>query len=47
LLQSFSPGVSISRLKISLQNYRPGNYYLAFIGNDGQSNTVRRFIKRE
>lgn len=46
LLQSIAPRLTISRLKIGLQNYRPGIYYLAFIGNNGQS-TVRRFVKRE
>lgn len=46
LMQTISPRATTSRLKISLQNYRPGIYYLAFIGNNGQS-TVRRFIKRE
>ncbi|MCS3799444.1 T9SS type A sorting domain-containing protein [Niastella sp. OAS944] len=46
LLQSISPRATTSRIKIGLQNYRPGIYYVAFIGNNGQS-TVRRFIKRE
>lgn len=46
LLQTISPRATASRLKVSLQNYRPGTYYLAFIGNNGQS-TVRRFLKRE
>lgn len=46
LLQTLSPRATTSKLKISLQNYRPGTYYLAFIGNNGQS-TVRRFMKRE
>jgi hypothetical protein len=47
LLQSFSPGTNTSRLKIGLQNYRGGTYYLAFISNNGQNKTVRRFVKRE
>jgi hypothetical protein len=47
LLQSFSPGTNTSRLKIGLQNYRGGTYYLAFISNNGQKKTVRRFVKRE
>jgi hypothetical protein len=46
LLQIISPRITTSRLKIGLQNYRPGIYYLAFTGNNGQS-TVRRFVKRE
>jgi hypothetical protein len=46
LLQTISPRLTTSRLKIGIQNYRPGTYYLAFIGNNGQS-TVKRFVKRE
>ena len=46
LLQTISPLLTTGRLKIGLQNYRPGIYYLAFTGNNGQS-TVRRFVKRE
>jgi hypothetical protein len=47
LLQTISPAAGTSRLKIGLQNYRPGTYYIAFIGNSGQGNAVRRFVKRE
>jgi hypothetical protein len=46
LLQTISPLLTTSSLKIGLQNYRPGIYYLAFTGNNGKS-TVRRFVKRE
>lgn len=46
LLQTFTPHITTSRIKIGIQNYRPGTYYLAFIGNNGQS-TVKRFMKRE
>jgi hypothetical protein len=46
LLQTITPRVTTSRIKINIQNYRPGPYYLAFIGNNGQS-TVKRFVKRE
>jgi hypothetical protein len=46
LLQTISPRLTTSNLKIGLQNYRPGIYYLAFTGNNGQS-IVRRFVKRE
>lgn len=46
LLQTFTPSTTTSRIKIGMQNYRPGIYYLAFVGNNGQS-TVKRFIKRE
>lgn len=45
LLQTISPGSTASRIKIGLQNYRPGTYYLAFIGNNRQR-TVKQFIKR-
>jgi hypothetical protein len=44
LLQTFTPRITTSRIKIGIQNYRPGTYYLAFVGNNGQS-TVRRFMK--
>jgi hypothetical protein len=44
LLQTISPRLTTGSLKIGLQNYRPGTYYVAFIGNNGQS-TVRRFLK--
>ena len=44
LLQTIKPRVTTSRIKISIQNYRPGTYYLAFIGNNGQS-IVKRFMK--
>lgn len=46
LLQTFTPRITTSRIKIGIQNYRPGTYYLAFVGNNGQS-TVKRFVKRE
>ncbi|OQP58007.1 hypothetical protein [Niastella populi] len=47
LLQTISPAPNTSRVRISLQNYRAGTYYLAFVANIGQGNTVRRFVKRE
>jgi hypothetical protein len=47
LLQTISPASTASRIKINLQNYRAGTYYLAFVANNGQGNTVRRFVKRE
>ena len=46
LLQTFTPRITTSCIKIGIQNYRPGTYYLAFVGNNGQS-TVKRFMKRE
>ncbi|WP_205511998.1 T9SS type A sorting domain-containing protein [Longitalea arenae] len=47
LLQKLSLRESASRIRISLQNYRPGTYFLAFIGSNGKAHTVRRFLKRE
>lgn len=47
LMQTISPASTASRIKINVQNYRAGTYYLAFIANNGQGNTVRRFVKRE
>jgi hypothetical protein len=46
LLQTITPRITTSRIKIGIQNCRPGTYYLAFVGNNGQS-TVKRFVKRE
>lgn len=47
LMQTISPASTASRIRISLQNFRAGTYYLAFVANNGQGNTVRRFVKRE
>jgi hypothetical protein len=46
LLQSVSLRATDSQVKIGLQNYRPGMYYLAFVGANGRTNVVRRFVKR-
>ncbi|HEX6430550.1 MAG TPA: T9SS type A sorting domain-containing protein [Niastella sp.] len=47
LLQTIPLTIAAGRTCISLQNYRPGTYYLAFVGNNGKSNTVRRFVKKD
>jgi hypothetical protein len=44
LLQTIPLTITASRTRISVQNYRSGTYYLAFVGNNGKTNTVRRFI---
>ena len=44
LLQTIPLTITASRTRISLQNYRSGTYYLAFVGNNGKTNTVRQFI---
>lgn len=44
LLQTIPLTITAGQTRISLQNYRSGTYYLAFVGNNGKSNTVRRFI---
>ncbi len=45
LLQTIPLTITASRTLVSLQNYRPGTYYLAFVGNNGKTNTVRRVMK--
>lgn len=47
LLQTIPLTITASRTRVSLQNYRSGTYYLAFVGNNGKTNTVRRFVKSE
>jgi hypothetical protein len=47
LLQTIPLTITASQTRISLQNYRPGIYYLAFVANNGKSNTVRRFVKKD
>jgi hypothetical protein len=47
LLQTIPLTVAAGQTRISLQNYRPGIYYLAFVGNNGKTNTVRRLVKKE
>jgi hypothetical protein len=44
LLQTIPLTITASQTRISLQNYRSGTYYLAFVGNNGKTNTVRRFM---
>jgi hypothetical protein len=46
LLQTIPLKVTANHVKIWLPNYRPGSYYLAFVGNNGRTNTVRRFVKQ-
>jgi hypothetical protein len=45
LLQTIPLTVAANRTRISLQNYRPGTYYLALMSSNGKSNTVRRVVK--
>jgi hypothetical protein len=45
LLQTIPLIITASETRISLQNYRSGTYYLAFVGNNGKTNTVRRVMK--
>ena len=44
LLQTIPLTITANGTRISLQNYRSGTYYLAFVGNSGKTNMVRRFI---
>ncbi|OQP59627.1 hypothetical protein A3860_36730 [Niastella vici] len=46
LLQTISLKATASQVKIPLQDYRPGSYYLAFVGTNGRTNTVRKILKR-
>lgn len=45
LLRKFVLTGTASHIRISLQNYQPGTYFLAFIGRNGKGNTVRRILK--
>jgi hypothetical protein len=47
LLQKLSLSGTASYIRISLQNYRPGTYFLALTGRNGKAHTVRRFLKKE
>jgi len=46
LLQTISLNATANAVKIGLQDYRPGNYYLAFVGSNGKTNAVRKIVKR-
>ncbi|WP_207513789.1 hypothetical protein [Longitalea luteola] len=45
LLQQVPLAETTTRIRIGLQNYRPGTYYVAFIGRNGKGHTVRRIVR--